>query len=111
MKALKDLSQSKKAIVYVITAAVMAAVLFSGVEPAAAESFLDKLYKLAMAYLGGQGLADLGRYAGEAWSTGKAAVESRDPDREVSLDRAIEAAGDVAKKAEDVADAIEERGE
>ena len=107
MQAIKDLTQSKKAIVYLFTAAVMAAVLFGGVDPDAAESFLDKLYKLAMAYLGGQGLADLGRYAGDAYKSGKAAIDSRDPDREVSIADVVEVGKDAADKSEDIADTVE----
>jgi len=107
VKALKDLGQSKKAIVYVITAVVMAGVLFSGIDPDAAESFLDKLYKLAMAYLGGQGLADLGRYAGEAYASGKKALDTRKPGREVTVGELAEAAKDVTEKATDVIERVE----
>jgi hypothetical protein len=107
MKAIKSLSQSKKAVVYLATAAVMAAVLFSGVDPVAAESFLDKLYKLAMAYLGGQGLADLGKYAGDAYASGKAMVDSVDPERDTSLDDAAAVAAEVADKTEKILDEAE----
>lgn len=81
LKAFKDMSGSKKAIVFVLTAILMAAVIFGGIETEAANHFTDKLYKLAMAYLGGQGLADLGKYAGEAYKAGKGAVETRDKDK------------------------------
>jgi len=81
LQAFKDMSGSKKAIVFALTAILMAAVIFGGVETEAANHFTDKLYKLAMAYLGGQGLADLGRYAGEAYKAGKNAVETRDTDK------------------------------
>ena len=77
MKAIKDLAGSKKAIVFFITVAAMTATTFGGVEPERATDFIDKLVMLAMAYLGGQGLADLGKYAGEAYSSGKKALESR----------------------------------
>lgn len=81
LQAFKDMSGSKKAIVFALTAILMAAVIFGGVETEAANHFTDKLYKLAMAYLGGQGLADLGKYAGEAYKAGKNAVETRDTDK------------------------------
>ena len=107
MQALKDLTHSKKAIVYVVTAAVMAAVVFGGIEPAAADSFLDKLYKLAMAYLGGQGLADLGKYAGEAYASGKKAIETRDPEQDVPVSDAAAVGASAAEKAQDITDRIE----
>lgn len=81
LQALKEMSGSKKAIVFVVTVAFMAAVIFGGVETEAANDFTEKLYLLAMAYLGGQGLADLGRYAGEAYRSGKVALETRDGGR------------------------------
>lgn len=81
LQAFKDMSGSKKAIVFALTAILMAAVIFGGIETEAANHFTDKLYKLAMAYLGGQGLADLGKYAGEAYRAGKNAVETRDTDK------------------------------
>jgi len=89
IQAFNDMSGSKKAIVFVLTALLMAAVIFGGVDTEAANEFTDKLYKLAMAYLGGQGLADLGKYAGEAWKSGKKAVDSRD-DRPENPDEWIE---------------------
>lgn len=78
LQAIKEMSGSKKAIVFVVTVAFMAAVIFGGVETEAANDFTEKLYLLAMAYLGGQGLADLGRYAGEAYRSGRVALETRD---------------------------------
>lgn len=106
MKVLKELTQSKKAIVYVVTAAVMAVVMFAGLDPVAVADFTDKLYMLAMAYLGGQGLADLGKYAGEAYASGKKVVVSQGgaPDREAAAAVAL-AVGERA------AEVIEEAGE
>jgi len=86
LQALKEMSGSKKAIVFVVTVAFMAAVIFGGVETQAANDFTEKLYLLAMAYLGGQGLADLGRYAGEAYRSGKVALETRDIGKPTSED-------------------------
>lgn len=81
MSTLADLARSKKALVFLITALATAAVTFSGIDPALAADFTDKLYLLAMAYLGGQGLADLGKYAGQAYASGQLALASRDPQR------------------------------
>ena len=118
IKAFKDLSGSKKAVVYVFTALLMAAVLFGGVDPEAANSFTDKLYKLAMAYLGGQGLADLGKYAGEAYGAGKEAVASRDTDKLDNpdefferLDRLEELDKDKLEKLAEAASALKEKAE
>lgn len=111
MKGITGLTQSKKAIVFLLTAIIMAAVMFAGLDPAAVSDFTDKLYKLAMAYLGGQGLADLGKYAGEAIASGKTAVETRDPDREVTIKEAAEVAAGASAKAAEAIDAAEERGE
>ena len=76
--AISGLLSSKKAIVYVVTVLVMAGIIFGGVDPDHAADFVDKLSKLAMAYLGGQGLSDLGRYAGEAYASGQKAIADRD---------------------------------
>lgn len=76
-KAIQSLFESKKAVVFMTTVIIMAAVTF-GIDPAHAAEFVDKLTALAMAYLGGQGLADLGKYAGEAYSSGKKAVVERE---------------------------------
>ena len=109
-KAFKDLAGSKKAIVFFITVVAMAAIIFGGVDPEHGSDFIDKLVKLAMAYLGGQGLADLGKYAGEAYSSGKKAVESRDKDGDWKdrLGDAADAADEISEKAEEAADAAGE---
>jgi hypothetical protein len=75
--AIQSLFGSKKAVVFMTTVIIMAAVTF-GIDPEHAAEFVDKLTALAMAYLGGQGLADLGKYAGEAYSSGKRAVAERE---------------------------------
>ncbi len=102
-EAISGLLSSKKAIVYIVTVAVMAAVMFGGVDPEHASDFIDSLTDLAMAYLGGQGLADLGRHAGAAYASGKKAIDNRDEDVSGWTDRAAEA-GDAA---EDAAAAVE----
>ena len=76
-KVLQSLFESKKAVVFMTTVIIMAAVMF-GINPEHAADFVDKLSALAMAYLGGQGLADLGKYAGEAYASGKKAVVERE---------------------------------
>ncbi len=97
-QAISGLFSSKKAIVYVVTVGVMAGIIFGGVDPDHAADFVDKLSKLAMAYLGGQGLADLGKYAGQAYASGKKAVAERDSNPGDWKDRVAEA-GDVAQDA------------
>lgn len=112
-KAIKDLAGSKKAIVFFVTVVAMAAIIFGGVDPEHGSEFIDKLVNLAMAYLGGQGLADLGKYAGEAYASGKKAVESRDKDGDWKdrLSDAGEAADEVSEAAEDAADVVAEMAE
>lgn len=107
-QAISGLISSKKAIVYVVTVGVMAGIIFGGVDPEQATDFVDKLSKLAMAYLGGQGLSDLGKYAGEAYASGQKAIADRD--RELGkwnerLGEAGAAAGDIEDKIEDVVEA------
>lgn len=98
------LLSSKKAVVYLVTVIVMAAVIFGGVDPAHAADFVEKLTMLSMAYLGGQGLADMGRYAGEAYASGKRAITESDrsgplADRlEAGVDSGL-AAGEATKAA------------
>ena len=106
-QAISGLFSSKKAIVYVVTVGVMAGIIFGGVDPEHAADFVDKLSKLAMAYLGGQGLADLGKYAGQAYASGKKAVAERDANPGDWKDRVAEA-GDVAQDAgEKAGEAVE----
>lgn len=62
---LKQFLTSKKFIVFALTVIVSAAVMF-GVPEEAALDFVDTLVKLAMVYMGSQGVADVGKYAGEA---------------------------------------------
>jgi len=105
--AISGLLSSKKAIIYVVTVGTMAAIMFGGVDPEHASEFIDSLTNLAMAYLGGQGLADLGKYAGNAYKSGKKAIAGRDADGSF-VDRASEAgeaAESAAKAAAEVADA------
>ena len=112
--AISGLFSSKKAIVYVVTVIVMAAIIFGGVDPDHASDFVDKLSKLAMAYLGGQGLADLGKYAGEAYSSGQKAIADRDremDDWETRVAEGVEAGKGAGDKVEDVAEAAEEKAE
>lgn len=106
MKAIKDLVGSKKAIVFFVTVAAMSAITFGGVDATQATDFVDKLTMLAMAYLGGQGLADLGRYAGEAYASGKKAIEGRDTGRDWKgrVELAVATADDIGKKVEAVTD-------
>lgn len=112
MKGVTGLAQSKKAVVFLLTAALMAAVMFGGFDPAAVGDFTDKLYKLAMAYLGGQGLADLGRYAGEAYASGKKAIDTRDPARDVTMGEVAAVATSAGEKVSDaIARAEEKRAE
>lgn len=100
---IKELVSSKKALIYVTTVGTIAAIIFGGIDPEHASDFIDKLTALAMAYLGGQGLADLGKYAGEAYASGKTAVESRGEGGSVSeaLAVATEAAESVDRVAEE----------
>lgn len=63
---IKALFTSKKFVVFLTTALTAAAATFGGLPEEQAASFVDKLVAVAMAYLGGQGLADAGKYAGEA---------------------------------------------
>jgi hypothetical protein len=62
---IKGFFNSKKFIVFLVTVIVAAAVMF-GVPEEQAIQFVEYLVKLAMAYMGGQGIADAGKYAGEA---------------------------------------------
>ena len=103
MTAITGLFKSKKAIVYLASVAVMAAIIF-GVEPEHATEFVDKLVNLSMAYLGGQGLADLGKYAGEAYATGQKAIADRDRELSDWNDRVATAAG-AAESARDTVEA------
>lgn len=106
-QAIAGLFSSKKAIVYVVTVGVIAGIIFGGFDPEQTTNFVDKLSKLAMAYLGGQGLADLGKYAGEAYSAGKETLGSRDtsgtPQDRIQAAAAV--ANDVADDVEKVAEA------
>lgn len=108
-EAIVGLFSSKKAIVYVVTVGVIAAVIFGGFDPEQATDFVDKLSKLAMAYLGGQGLADLGKYAGDAYRSGKAAVEGRDSSSptQARIQAAAAVAQDIADDVQDVAEVAE----
>ena len=111
--AVSGLFSSKKAIVYVVTVGVMAAIIFGGIDPEHASEFVDKLSKLAMAYLGGQGLADLGKYAGEAYSTGQKAIADRDrelDDWNTRIEDAAEAGQDAGEKTEEVVEKAEAEG-
>jgi len=74
---LSNLAGSKKAVVFLLTTALLALATFGGFEPAAVEKFVDSLYVLAVAYLGGQSIADLGKYAGDAIARGREVVESK----------------------------------
>jgi len=103
---IKDLATSKKALIYLVTVATIAAIVFGGIDPEHASDFVDKLTALAMAYLGGQGLADLGKYAGEAIASGKTAVASRGEGGDVA--EALEVATKAATSVESVS---EESGE
>ncbi len=58
---MKEMLQSKKFRVYGLAVVVIVASKYLGL--GAAE--LDELTKITMAYMGGQGLADLGKYAGQ----------------------------------------------
>lgn len=112
-QAISGLISSKKAIVYVVTVGVMAGIIFGGVDPEQASGFVDKLTKLAMAYLGGQGLADLGKYAGEAYASGKKAIAGRDPDVsqwDERVEGASAAADDIADDVGRVVDKVEKDG-
>ncbi len=112
-QAIAGLFGSKKAIVYVVTVGVMAAVMFGGVEAEHASDFIDKLSKLAMAYLGGQGLADLGKYAGAAYRSGKKAIDGRDPNAsgwQGRVDDAVAAGGDAGDAAEGVVEEVKKTG-
>lgn len=105
--AVSGLFSSKKAIVYVVTVIVMGAIIFGGVDPEHASEFVDKLSNLAMAYLGGQGLSDLGKYAGQAYASGQKAIADRDCELDNWEERVadgVEAGQDAGEKAEDVAE-------
>ena len=111
--AISGLFSSKKAIVYVVTVLVMAGIIFGGVDPEHAADFVDKLSNLAMAYLGGQGLADLGKYAGEAYASGQKAIADRDrelDDWNTRIEDAAEAGKAAGDKAEEVVEKAEEKG-
>ena len=59
--AISELFNSKKAIVCFSSIVTMAAVIFGDVDPELAPEFIDKLTKVTMAYLGAQGLSDVGK--------------------------------------------------
>jgi hypothetical protein len=61
----KQFITSKKFVVFALTVIVSAAVMF-GIPEESALTFVDKLVQLAMVYMGSQGVADVGKYAGEA---------------------------------------------
>lgn len=111
--AIAGLFSSKKAIVYVVTVLVMAGIIFGGVDPDHASDFIDKLGGLAMAYLGGQGLADLGKYAGEAYASGQKAIADRDRELDNWEERVVaaaEAGQEAGAKTEEVIRKAEEDG-
>jgi len=102
MEAAKGLIRSKKAIVYAVAVVAMTAVVFGGLDPQLAHEFVDKLTLLTMAYLGGQGAADLGKYLGDAWATGKALVESATDDEPSSVADGLDVAAGVVQKVDEV---------
>ena len=101
MEALKGLAKSKKAIVYAVAVVAMTGVVFGGLDPALAHEFVDKLAMLTMAYLGGQGVADLGKHVGEAWVAGRALMESAG-DEPTSVEDGISVAAGVVEHVNEV---------
>ena len=101
MKVIKDLTQSKKAWVYLVAVVVMTGVVFGDLDPVLAHEFVDKMTALTMAYLGGQGAADLGKYLGEAWASGKALAASAVDDDETDVGDALEVAAKVVQEIQD----------
>lgn len=57
---------SKKFIVFLTTAVTAIVVSVTGMGEEQAGQLVDKIINLAMAYMGGQGLADAGKYFGGA---------------------------------------------
>ena len=98
MEALRGLTRSKKAWVYVLAVVVMTVVVFGDLDPTLAHEFVDKLTALTMAYLGGQGAADLGKYLGEAWASGKALAASAVDDEGTDVEEALEVAARVVNE-------------
>lgn len=67
-EAVKAMFASKKFLVFLTTTLTAIIVAVTGLGEDQAANLVDKIVNLAMAYMGGQGLADLGKYAGEAMS-------------------------------------------
>ncbi len=61
MNVIKALFDSKKFIVFLTGTITSAAVLFAGMEEAQAAQLADRIMFLTGTYIGGQGLADLGK--------------------------------------------------
>lgn len=69
--AISGLLSSKKAIVCFTSILTIAAIVLGGVNPEHAPEFIDKLTKIVMAYLGSQGLADVGKEIRKAMAAAK----------------------------------------
>jgi hypothetical protein len=63
---LRSMFSSKKFIVFLATTATAIVVAVTGLGEDQAAQLVDKIINLAMAYMGGQGLADAGKYFGSA---------------------------------------------
>jgi hypothetical protein len=63
---IKSMLSSKKFIVFLATVLTAIIVATTGLGEAEAANLVDKIINLAMAYMGGQGLADAGKYLGHA---------------------------------------------
>lgn len=62
---LKSMLSSKKFVVFLATTATAIVVAITGLGEDQAAHIVDKIINLAMAYMGGQGLADAGKYFGQ----------------------------------------------
>ena len=73
--AIAGMFSSKKFLVFISTTLVTTLVVFGGLPEEQATEYVDKLIKLAMAYMGGQGVADAGKYFGAAMGKARSVVE------------------------------------
>jgi len=102
--------KSKKAIVYFVAVIAMGVVTFCGLDPVLAHEFVGQLALVTSAYLAGQGIADVGKHAGQALDAGRALARSAG-EHSPSASEAAEVATAAAEVAEKVDDAVRGDGE